>query len=223
MSLSELGLKYQNNRTYDGSFLKRDSRGKVIIPPNAHKCEACPPFQAHVGGDKFDNQGNFTKFYERFMHPKRESNIDLLEIGIFRGESLAVWSDYFPHGHIYGMDGNLAPYHGFHSVLKNKGAWSNNNVQVFEGDATLPDSMNIIPRDVMFDFIIDDACHATYCIIKTFKIFFPRLKQGGVYFIEDNNIAGAIIKKEFPDLVYEPVGTDITTSFLLSVRHPGSQ
>ena len=37
--------------------------------------------------------------------PKNKS-IELLELGIYKGESLILWRDYFYKGHIFGLDMN---------------------------------------------------------------------------------------------------------------------
>lgn len=36
-----------------------------------------------------------------------------------------------------------------------------------------------------FDIIIDDGSHVSSDIIRTFALYFPKLKSGGTYIIED--------------------------------------
>ena len=48
----------------------------------------------------------FTDFYGSKLSYLRNENINLLEIGIWKGESLRTWKEYFPKGNIYGVDIN---------------------------------------------------------------------------------------------------------------------
>ena len=42
--------------------------------------------------------------YEKDFQTIKNANINLLEIGIFRGESMKAWLDYFPNANVYGID-----------------------------------------------------------------------------------------------------------------------
>ena len=60
----------------------------------------------------------------------------MLAIGVFRGESLAVWSDWFYNGRILGLDVNLGPAIAYKPILQAKGAFGANNVQLLETDTS---------------------------------------------------------------------------------------
>ncbi len=136
---------------------------------------------------------------EEYFIEKKHLEINLLEIGIFRGESLAIWCDYFTNGKIYGLDGNTIPFKKNLSKLKEKGAFENNFPIVIEGDGTLLKDSKIF-KDIKFDFIIDDGCHNLNCILKTFEIYFPLLKNGGVFFVEDNGDAVIKLRELYPNI-----------------------
>ena len=51
----------------------------------------------------------------------------VLCIGVFRGESLAVWSDWFARGRIVGVDANLAPAIAYKPTLVARGAFHHDN------------------------------------------------------------------------------------------------
>jgi hypothetical protein len=197
-NLSEIAEKFAGeamdpvkNTLYDKAYTSK-SLGKYQLHPIVpHKgCKGCPPDQPHVGGDKFNTKVPMTDSYEKLMKDFRDQPIRLLEIGVFRGESLAVWSEYFHHPDtvIFGIDGNINAYFLSKERLRSKGAWSNaNKVVVKLGDATDRESMEkLMKNEEKFDFIIDDGCHATDCILKTMDIFMPYLKPTGTYVIEDN-------------------------------------
>lgn len=63
-------------------------------------------FKAHVGGDKFqvDSGHNYTAVYAETLaqYDSRGQPCRLLELGIFRGESLAVWAEFLSANNVIG-------------------------------------------------------------------------------------------------------------------------
>lgn len=53
------------------------------------------------GTDKGSLKHNYMPFYEKHL-PKNPKKI--LEIGVLKGASLAMWSEYFPEAIIHGLD-----------------------------------------------------------------------------------------------------------------------
>lgn len=112
--------------------------------------------------------------YQRLLEPYRK-NSTVLEIGLFMGESLRMWEEYFIDSEIIGMD--ISDSH-----LKKLINESVHNIII--GDATRPEILETIP-DKMFDVIIDDGSHRLGDQIETFNIFKNRMKPNGIYIIED--------------------------------------
>lgn len=201
--MEELRVKYKTNLSYDNSLFDFNDDGSIQINKINHICDGAYPFDkiGHVGGDK---PKQLIEMYENLMNKKKDEFINFLEIGIFRGQSLAVWSDYFKNGIIYGIDGNTKPYYKFKSTLESIGAFKNNNVFVIEADATKENSTEyFLKENVKFDYIIDDGCHATGCIMKTFEIYFKLLKPGGIIFVEDNGEAVIKLREKYPHIKNE--------------------
>jgi len=104
-------------------------------------------------------------------------DIDLLEIGVFKGGSMIVWDDHFEGNNtILGID-------DFAYVNKDE-VWVDLN-RVFEGNSTNPIGWDEKLNNLTFDYIIDDGDHTSGAQIKTIEVFFKYLKKGGKYFIED--------------------------------------
>lgn len=95
-------------------------------------------------------------------------NITLLEIGTQYGGSLELWRDKFPGSEIYGVDINPQGYPEGVSVIK---ADATKEVEELKG--------------IEFDVIIDDGSHKVEDQLKTLELFYPKLKKGGLYIIED--------------------------------------
>ena len=119
-----------------------------------------------AGGDK-GTAHSYIDIYEAEM--TKGDAIALLEIGIYEGHSIAMWQEYFVDSEIIGIDIDLSriKFDLDHSI---------------RADATQP-----LPRlaNMLFDYIIDDGSHRLEHQIASFDVFWPNIKPGGKYFIED--------------------------------------
>ena len=116
--------------------------------------------------------------YERFFSGIKDKNITLLELGIFRGESMLLWENYFSNGKIVGVDINKAGV-----------ADKSERIFEFQGYQQDRDFLDRVAQKTApggFDIIIDDASHIGDISKITFwHLFEHHLKPGGVYVIED--------------------------------------
>src|ERR1700744_48365 len=151
-TLDEIGLKYTYNY----------GKGKT-----------------YTGGDKTSLGQYFTKEYERIFYDLKEEKINLLELGIYHGKSLAMWSDYFTSGHIYGLDIDLKPFHDNEQSLKKHGAFKNNNINILEYDITKDTFKEFIDELPNFNIIIDDALHIPETQYNNFMLLFPKIISAG--------------------------------------------
>eukprot|EP01031_Cornospumella_fuschlensis_P031934 gene31934-38610_t len=126
--------------------------------------------------DKVTHHG-YHRYYPRFLEPYRTlgSEHGMLEIGIERQKSLAMWREYFPHLFIYGLDINI----------ENQG----DNFLIVRGDQS---DMRVLKRMVQEEikhticFISDDGSHIPEHQALGFDYLFDSLLiPGGTYIIED--------------------------------------
>jgi hypothetical protein len=115
----------------------------------------------------------FTDFYDKKLSHLRYENINLLEIGIWKGESLRTWKEYFPNASIYGVD------------ISNLKCYEEDRIQIEQADQTDVNRMNDIFGKIKFDIIIDDGGHSMYQQQLSLISLFHRLKKGGFYILED--------------------------------------
>ena len=117
---------------------------------------------------------NFMDFYEMYFKPIRHQKINLLEIGIWNGESLKTFNEYFTEGQIYGFD------------IMERFQFAGGRIHVERGDQSNKTFLKTVFPDVKeFDIIIDDGSHVTSHQQISLGSLFPRLKSGGIYIIED--------------------------------------
>ena len=119
--------------------------------------------------------------YERVIGPLRGGPIRLLEIGVYKGGSLAMWKKYLhPESVIVGLDidGRCAQFDR-----------ANDRVHVRIGDQSDPAFLrSVIEEFGRFDVIIDDGSHVCSHMIKSFDhLFLNGLTDRGVYIAEDTH------------------------------------
>ena len=123
----------------------------------------------------------YLSHYDPFLVPWVDKKITLLELGVFKGESIALWRDYFPKGTIVGIDKNLSRLTSDH-VLGER-------IHLFQGNQTDTNFLTQVARQEApngFDIIIDDASHdAEPTKISFWHLFDNHLKPGGLFVIED--------------------------------------
>lgn len=104
----------------------------------------------------------------------KRSNVSVLEIGVEYGHSIAMWQEYFKNSKVYGID---IKSDNIEFELEN----------FILGDATDAEVISKnFPRN-KFDYVIDDGSHTIADQIASFDLIFPKMKNGGKYFIEDVN------------------------------------
>ncbi len=117
---------------------------------------------------------SYLPIYQKLFGHKDVKNI--LEIGVQRGGSIKLWSDYFPNAHVFGID---LTDELICSDIKNK-----ENIFLLFEDAY---SKNIIEKlkNTKFDVIIDDGNHMLNSMKKAVELYLPILKDDGIFIIED--------------------------------------
>lgn len=119
-----------------------------------------------------DTNHTYIDIYEKIFAPFRDKTITLVEIGVNYGYSMLAWQRYFTDGIFYGIDiQNIAKHKdGYNYIVKNI-----NDIN---------EILNSI-GETEFDIVIDDGSHGINEQLNALKIFYPRLKNGGLFIIED--------------------------------------
>jgi hypothetical protein len=156
------------------------------------------------GGDRMSklHQG-YAKIYAKYLRPfvQREKPVVLVEVGILRGTGIAIWSELFPSGRILGLDIDLNHIKQNMDNLKRKGAFRNNNLELYEFDQ-FQDNQNLLARILKndkIDICIDDGVHYDVAILSLIKSVSSYLSEDFIYFIEDNGAVHETIKRIYPD------------------------
>jgi hypothetical protein len=123
--------------------------------------------------DKNSRFHNYPRQYAALFEKYRNKpGLKFLEIGVFKGESLKAWREYFTGTDVIVIGLDVNPVEGV------------DNVEV--GDATDPKVIQSLHEKYgSFDVIVDDGGHHNSQVIQSFELLFPLLADGGLYVVED--------------------------------------
>jgi len=130
--------------------------------------------------DKGSIYHGYLEIYEKYFTKHRTNLQNFLEIGLWEGESIRMWREYFTTGNLVGADIlDLS-----HVQLP--------NTQIKICDQSDRNQLQQLIDDTFdtFDVIIDDGGHWQYQQQITLGFLFPYLKSGGTFVIEDLHTAG---------------------------------
>ena len=118
--------------------------------------------------------------YEKHFSPWRNKTLTVLEIGIFKGGSLGMWSRYFgPMATIIGID-----------IDPDCKQYASDSAHVRIGDQSDTTFLqSIIDEFGVPDIVIDDGSHQMSHITDSFNFLYPKISKNGIYIVEDLHTA----------------------------------
>jgi hypothetical protein len=166
------------------------------------------------GSDKAHN--NYAATYELLFEPLRFNVIDFLEIGIGTlnpeadsnmalppwggpnytpGASLRAFKEYFPNGNIYGVDN------------QDDCLFTEPRITTFKCDSRNREKCDEVLTTLQFDVILDDGSHSPISQTKTFRNLWHRVKNNGIYIIEDIDLYNPLY--DYYDKIFMDITEDI--------------
>lgn len=123
----------------------------------------------------------YVDLYASLFDPIRESTRAIAEVGVALGQSLQVWHAYFPNAIIWGIEWpELDP----RLVKVASGLGSRVHVRKLNSQsAAHVQSLGLLNESL--DIVIDDAEHTPFGNERTLLAWWPLVKPGGLYLIED--------------------------------------
>ena len=146
-------------------------KGSAVINPYAKDINSSSKLVGH----------GYAKFYELHFNYFKNKEIKLLEIGTWKGASIASFYYYFNKAIIFCLDRNY------------KFQFQSNRINFHycdtrdESDIKQFENLLIKKNSELLDIVIDDGSHIYSDILNNFERFFKRVKPGGFYVIEDFN------------------------------------
>ena len=119
---------------------------------------------------------HYFDIYHRHFEKFRGKYLKIVEFGVSDGGSAQMWREYFgPRAKLYGVD-----------IDPRCKKWETPWFEVHIGDQADREFLHRLGNHVgKVDVLIDDGGHLPDQQIATFEEFYPRVKPGGVYLVED--------------------------------------
>ena len=181
-------------------------------------------YQTDKWTDHYYVQDLYEPLFEQFQNKK----VNVLEIGVWNGESMKLWHDYFVNAkNIVGIDIFVR------SSFKEVSGWLKDyDVKLHKFNSHEDtDKFNEFAETYKegFDIIIDDGSHWYENQINTYKKFKNLMNPGGVYIIEDisfereesvytsykltesgmQNVVEAKIQRDIPEMQFYMTGGEL--------------
>ena len=123
--------------------------------------------------DKISHHG-YHRFYPWFLTHLRGQNVNFLEIGIDKTESLKLWKGYFGNVNLHGIDIDEKEFNDTEVTLHKIDQSNSLELDKFVANV-----------GIKFDVILDDGSHVPEHQILTINKLWNLVKPGGIYIIED--------------------------------------
>jgi cephalosporin hydroxylase len=122
---------------------------------------------------------SYLPLYESLFTPKKNCK-HVLEIGIYKGGSIKLWSDFFTKATIHGIDIMHAREHDL-SHLNGK------NVVLYTSTNAYHPKMirHFMHQNIKFDVMIDDGPHTLESMKLFIRLYTPLMTNDGILIIED--------------------------------------
>ena len=134
----------------------------------------------YYGTDKSHDDHKYVDLYSTLFDPIKHRIRNVTEIGLAQGQSLQVWHDYFSAAHIWGVDIHPGVIGHARSLFK-----GDPRVHILMANSRSQAITKLGLSLESMDVIIDDGDHYPVVMQKTLIKWWPYVRKGGLYIIED--------------------------------------
>jgi hypothetical protein len=124
---------------------------------------------------------SYLPLYQQLLVSKKETALNVLEVGICCGGSIKLWSDFFINANVYGLD-----------IMNINDIWEGirNNDKIIlhtSSDAYNNDFFinNFLNKNIKCDFLLDDGPHTLESMKQFIKLYSQIMTDDGILIIED--------------------------------------
>jgi 23S rRNA U2552 (ribose-2'-O)-methylase RlmE/FtsJ len=157
-------------------YARRLPAGQAARPVRPATNPLTDYFQGQTTGPGILKPLHYFEVYHRHLAKFVGRSVNVVEIGVYSGGSLAMWQHYFgARAHLYGVD-----------IEQECRRHQSEHVDIIIGDQGDPAFWADFRRRVpTVDVVLDDGGHQAHQQIPTLEGLLPHMADGGVYICED--------------------------------------
>ena len=124
---------------------------------------------------------SYLPLYQKLLINKKETAKNVLEVGILRGGSIKLWSDFFTNANVYGLD--IMDINDVWEDIKNKEKIIlHTSSNAYNDDFFITHFLN---KNIKCDFLLDDGPHTLESMKDFIKLYSQIMTDDGILIIED--------------------------------------
>lgn len=148
---------------------------------------------------------SYLPLYQELLISKKETAKNILEVGVYLGGSIKLWSDFFTNATVYGLD-ILHKDNIWDGIINNEKIILYTSIDAYDNDFF---TKNFLNKKIKCDFMLDDGPHTLESMKQFIKLYSQIMTDDGILIIED--VADInwidILKNEVPDHLKEYIKT----------------
>jgi len=124
---------------------------------------------------------SYLDLYQNLLITKKETAKNVLEIGIYHGGSIKLWSDFFTNATVYGLD--IMHINNVWEGIKNK-----ENIILHTSSDAYNETFfidNFLNKNIKCDFMLDDGPHSLESMKQFIRLYSQIITDDGILIIED--------------------------------------
>ena len=124
---------------------------------------------------------SYLPLYQKLLINKKETAKNVLEVGIWRGGSIKLWSDFFTNANVYGLD--IMDINDVWEDIKNKEKIIlHTSSNAYNDDFFITHFLN---KNIKCDLLLDDGPHTLESMKDFIKLYSQIMTDDGILIIED--------------------------------------
>ena len=125
---------------------------------------------------------SYLPLYQELLISKKENAKNVLEVGIFHGGSIKLWSDFFTNATVYGLDLFIDSDCVWDVIKNNEKIILHTSTDAYNNDFFINNFLN---KNIKFDFMLDDGPHTLESMKQFITLYSQVMTDDGILIIED--------------------------------------
>jgi len=124
---------------------------------------------------------SYLPLYQKLLISKKETAKNVLEVGIYEGGSIKLWSDFFTNATVYGLD-IINIQNIWEGIKYNDKIILHTSTDAYNNDFFINNFLN---KNIKCDFMLDDGPHTLESMKQFIRLYSQIMTDDGILIIED--------------------------------------